>query len=81
MLKLLKKDLKEKENTEKEEENSLVVFLICIISTEIFESSPNIIFPEEKPILVPYNKHTVKINCSIICAKSKKDNIISTPDK
>ena len=57
------------------------IFLIWIISTEILESSPKFIFPEEKSVLVPYNKHTVKINCSIICAKSKKDNIVSTPDK
>ena len=81
MLKLLKKDLKEKEHIEKEEENSLVVFLIWIISAEMLESSPKFIFPEEKSVLVPYNKHTVKINCSIICAKGKKDNIVSTPDK
>ena len=49
--------------------------------TEILELSPNIIFPEEKSVLVPYNKHTVKINCSIICVKGKKDKIVSTPDK
>ena len=79
MLKLWKKDLKEKEHIEKKEENSLVVFLIWIISTEILESSPKFIFPEENSVLVPYNKYTVKINCSIICAKGKKDNIV--PDK
>ena len=49
--------------------------------TEILESSPKFIFPEEKPVLVPYNKYTVKINYSVICAKGKKDNIVSTPDK
>ena len=108
---MLKKDLKEKEHTEKLKENfissyrkelegtnqetikeyknyikstKINIFFFCIfwdLPFILLESPPKFIFPEEKSVLVPYNKNTIKINCSIICAKGKKDNIVSTPDK